>query len=79
MGTGTEAANALSELFVLRRGAPLVLDADGLNLLAQGAVQPHWGDGPVVLTPHPAEAAAGDPGGDAPVAFQQRARVAQHQ
>lgn len=57
IGTGTEAANALSELFVLRRGAPLVLDADGLNLLAQGAVQPHWGDGPVVLTPHPAEAA----------------------
>lgn len=57
IGTGTEAANALSELFVLRQGAPLVLDADGLNLLAQGAVQPNWGVGPVVLTPHPAEAA----------------------
>jgi hydroxyethylthiazole kinase-like uncharacterized protein yjeF len=57
IGTGIEAANALSELFVLRQGAALVLDADGLNLLAQGAVQPNWGDGPVVLTPHPAEAA----------------------
>lgn len=57
IGTGTEAANALSELFVLRQGAPLVLDADGLNLLAHGAVQPNWGVGPVVLTPHPAEAA----------------------
>lgn len=57
IGTGIEAANALSELFVLRQGAPLVLDADGLNLLAHGAVQPNWGVGPVVLTPHPAEAA----------------------
>ncbi|MBO1015215.1 NAD(P)H-hydrate dehydratase [Achromobacter sp. SD115] len=56
IGTGALAANALSELFVLRRGAPLVLDADGLNLLARGDIQPNWGDGPVVLTPHPAEA-----------------------
>lgn len=56
IGTGALAANALSELFVLRREAPLVLDADGLNLLARGEVQPNWGPGPVVLTPHPAEA-----------------------
>ncbi|WP_251862833.1 NAD(P)H-hydrate dehydratase [Achromobacter sp. Marseille-Q4962] len=56
IGGGTLAANALSELFVLRRGAPLVLDADGLNLLARGDIQPNWGKGPVVLTPHPAEA-----------------------
>ncbi|MGB3434494.1 NAD(P)H-hydrate dehydratase [Achromobacter sp.] len=56
IGTGALAANALSELFVLRRGAPLVLDADGLNLLARGDIQPNWGEGPVVLTPHPAEA-----------------------
>jgi len=56
IGTGALAANTLSELFVLRREAPLVLDADGLNLLAWGDVQPNWGDGPVVLTPHPAEA-----------------------
>ncbi len=56
IGTGALAANALSELFVLRRGSPLVLDADGLNLLARGDVQPNWGEGAVVLTPHPAEA-----------------------
>jgi len=57
IGTGALAANALSELFVLRRHAPLVLDADGLNLLARGEIRPTWGAGPVVLTPHPAEAA----------------------
>ncbi|SEJ34687.1 NAD(P)H-hydrate dehydratase [Achromobacter sp. NFACC18-2] len=56
IATGALAANALSELFVLRRGNPLVLDADGLNLLAQGEIRPTWGAGPVVLTPHPAEA-----------------------
>ncbi|MCF7767329.1 NAD(P)H-hydrate dehydratase [Achromobacter pulmonis] len=56
IGAGAGAANALSELFVLRHRAPLVLDADGLNLLANGGIQPNWGDGPVVLTPHPAEA-----------------------
>ncbi|WKK18094.1 NAD(P)H-hydrate dehydratase [Achromobacter insolitus] len=56
IGTGALAANSLSELFVLRHEAPLVLDADGLNLLARGDIRPNWGDGPVVLTPHPAEA-----------------------
>ena len=56
IGTDALAANALSELFVLRREAPLVLDADGLNLLATGDIRPNWGAGPVVLTPHPAEA-----------------------
>lgn len=56
IGAGALAANALSELFVLRRAAPLVLDADGLNLLARGDIQPNWGEGTVVLTPHPAEA-----------------------
>ncbi|MFD4838068.1 NAD(P)H-hydrate dehydratase [Achromobacter sp. NPDC058515] len=56
IGTSALAANALSELFVLRREAPLVLDADGLNLLARGDIRPNWGAGPVVLTPHPAEA-----------------------
>lgn len=56
IGAGALAANALSELFVLRREAALVLDADALNLLARGEIQPNWGAGPVVLTPHPAEA-----------------------
>ncbi|RSE90905.1 NAD(P)H-hydrate dehydratase [Achromobacter aegrifaciens] len=56
IGTDALAANALSELFVLRRGSPLVLDADGLNLLARGDIQPNWGEGAVVLPPRPAEA-----------------------
>ncbi|QII87121.1 NAD(P)H-hydrate dehydratase [Bordetella hinzii] len=57
IGTSALAANALSELFQRRRNAPLVLDADGLNLLASGGIRPSWGQGSVVLTPHPAEAA----------------------
>ncbi len=56
LGGTVTAINALSELFVLRKGAPLVLDADGLNHLAHGDVQANWHDGPVILTPHPAEA-----------------------
>lgn len=56
LGSGVTASNVLSELFVLRKGAPLVLDADGLNLLASGDVRANWQEGPVILTPHPAEA-----------------------
>lgn len=57
IGTDTLAANILSALFARRGPAPLVLDADGLNLLACGDIQPTWGPGPIVLTPHPTEAA----------------------
>jgi NAD(P)H-hydrate epimerase len=42
---------------VLSGGKPLVLDADGLNLLAEVAAAPRRFDTPVVLTPHPGEAA----------------------
>jgi len=56
LGTGSLPVQLLAELFRVRAGAPLVLDADALNLLAHGAVAPAWGEGPVVLTPHPAEA-----------------------
>ena len=56
LGTGADAVAALNALFARRGQAPLVLDADGLNLLAGGVLAP-WGPGPVVLTPHPAEAA----------------------
>jgi len=56
LGTGADAAAALDALFAGRGATPLVLDADGLNLLAGGGRAP-WGPGPVVLTPHPAEAA----------------------
>ncbi|GFZ98119.1 NAD(P)H-hydrate dehydratase [Dyella caseinilytica] len=41
-------------LTALDSGKPMVLDADGLNLLAR---EPHRFDGHVVLTPHPGEAA----------------------
>ncbi len=57
LGQATQAIGWLRLLFISRKGAPLVLDADGLNALASGAVSPSWGRGEVVLTPHPAEAA----------------------
>lgn len=56
LGTGAQALTALRLVFAERGNAPLVLDADGLNLLANGQL-PAWGPGPVILTPHPAEAA----------------------
>jgi ADP-dependent NAD(P)H-hydrate dehydratase len=49
-------AERLQRLFSIRGQAPMVLDADGLNLLARGAIRADWGSAPVVLTPHPAEA-----------------------
>lgn len=57
LGTGPLAAKALSTLFARRGQASMVLDADALNLLAQGTVAAQWGQAPVALTPHPAEAA----------------------
>lgn len=56
LGIGAAGLAALSAVFEQRGDAPLVLDADGLNLLAAGRL-PSWGPGPVILTPHPAEAA----------------------
>lgn len=44
----------------IKSGLPLVLDADALNILAEGRVVPaagHQQHGPWLLTPHPAEAA----------------------
>ena len=38
-------------------GKPLVLDADGLNLLAEAEAAPRRFVTPIVLTPHPGEAA----------------------
>jgi len=57
LGTGALAVHTLAELFARRGQAPMVLDADALNLLARGELQPDWGPAPVILTPHPAEAA----------------------
>lgn len=53
LGQGTWAQGWLEA--VLAAGKPLVLDADGLNMLAQGALATLPGDS--VLTPHPGEAA----------------------
>lgn len=57
LGRGPDAIQALKTVFSHRGDKPMVLDADGLNALAFGDVSPTWGQGPVVLTPHPAEAA----------------------
>ncbi|WP_086077104.1 NAD(P)H-hydrate dehydratase [Bordetella genomosp. 13] len=57
LGTAALAHRLLARLFAQRGDVPMVLDADALNLLAHGQVQPEWGPAPVVLTPHPAEAA----------------------
>ena len=57
LGLTRNALTLLRRLLVLRVGRPLVLDADALNALARGDISNTWGDGLVVLTPHPAEAA----------------------
>ena len=56
MGTSTDAAEQLRKLFKIRAERPLLIDADGLNLIASGAVPPDWGHGPVIMTPHAGEA-----------------------
>ncbi len=55
LGQSDPAAGWLRE--VLTSGVPAVLDADGLNLLALGLDALKQAAGPVVLTPHPGEAA----------------------
>lgn len=57
-GAGAQAYSmkALSTLLRTRGDTPLVLDADALNLLADGKITADWGAAPIVLTPHPAEA-----------------------
>ena len=57
LGQSDEAAAWLRTLFTVHGSSPLVVDADGLNLLANETIRPTWGQGLVVITPHPAEAA----------------------
>lgn len=57
LGNSTQSLQYLKAVFAQRGGKPLVVDADALNALARGDVSPSWGQGSVVLTPHPAEAA----------------------
>ncbi len=62
LGPGLGTAGPTGEFFAEAissddAGMPLVLDADGLNLLAaEPALRERWA-GPVVITPHPGEAA----------------------
>ncbi len=58
-GLGADAYGlyCLKTVFRERGSTPLVVDADALNALARGDVSADWGEGTVVLTPHPAEAA----------------------
>ncbi len=46
----------LNTLFSIRQYSPIILDADGLNILAQGMLSIPLETGPIVMTPHPAEA-----------------------
>lgn len=57
LGQAPEAFEWLRHLFQIRGQCAMVIDADALNALASGDVSPTWGRAPVVLTPHPAEAA----------------------
>ena len=56
LGDSAYSLQCLKSVFAHRSGQPLVVDADALNALARGDVSQTWGEGPVVLTPHPAEA-----------------------
>nr|MBA3456329.1 NAD(P)H-hydrate dehydratase [Deltaproteobacteria bacterium] len=54
LGTGEVAAQRVAD--VLAAGAPAVLDADALNVLASDPAAIARATGPVVITPHPGEA-----------------------
>lgn len=55
-GLGDDAAtDAWVRDLVAAGGAPLVLDADGLNALSRGKASPSFAGRQVVLTPHPGE------------------------
>lgn len=53
LGTSDAAADALAR--VMQAPCPVVLDADGLNLVAAGRVPPRGAGTPWVITPHPGE------------------------
>ncbi|MGD8366512.1 MAG: NAD(P)H-hydrate dehydratase [Desulfobacterales bacterium] len=56
IGTGEETRRLVQQL-VVRSPAPLVIDADGLNCLAEDTTMLGQARAPVVLTPHPGEMA----------------------
>jgi ADP-dependent NAD(P)H-hydrate dehydratase / NAD(P)H-hydrate epimerase len=56
MGTGERAQKVLSDFIDYYRG-PLVIDADGITMLARAEIRQklHGRKGPTILTPHPGE------------------------
>ena len=57
LGAQPLAIQSVKTLFQTRVQAPVVIDADALNALARGDLSTAWGNGTVVMTPHPGEAA----------------------
>jgi hydroxyethylthiazole kinase-like uncharacterized protein yjeF len=57
LGDSAFSLQCLRTVLSHRAGKPLVLDADALNAIARADISVTWGPGPVILTPHPAEAA----------------------
>ena len=57
LGQGDRARQLVEALFSCTLACPLVLDADALNLLSRAPEQIRAWRGPVVITPHPGEAA----------------------
>ncbi len=57
MGLDEKSLGLLYQLFRATMNVPLVLDADGLTLLAQGKIGAGKRNRPLILTPHPQEAA----------------------
>ena len=41
--------------YLLAYNGPILIDADGINLLKQGIIERQWIKGPLVITPHPKE------------------------
>ncbi len=56
-GLGTDAETVRLLRTVLAVGCPVLIDADGLNMLAKNLELIHGAKGPLVLTPHPGEMA----------------------
>jgi NAD(P)H-hydrate epimerase len=54
-GSGVNGQTAAMLRAVLARGCPVLIDADGLNILAQNLDLLREATGPVLLTPHPGE------------------------
>ena len=54
-GLGVNGQTAAMLRSVLARGCPVLIDADGLNILAQNLELLNEATGPIVLTPHPGE------------------------